>query len=89
MNKIDNTINTAWNFTAEVFYLPKPAHALTTIKLLKISTSKQLFIKYKLCFTVEQALIHETAGLLLAGHSVPRASIGFGINLQSPISDRR
>jgi hypothetical protein len=32
----------------------------TTIKLLKTSTSKQL---YKLCFTVEQPLIHETAGL--------------------------
>jgi hypothetical protein len=33
----------------------------TTIKLSKISTSKQLL--YKLCFTVEQPLIHEIAGL--------------------------
>jgi hypothetical protein len=33
----------------------------TTIKLSKTSTSKQLL--YKLCFTVEQPLIHETAGL--------------------------
>jgi hypothetical protein len=37
----------------------------TTIKLsnkdINIKTSKQLL--YKLCFTVEQPLIHETAGL--------------------------
>jgi hypothetical protein len=33
----------------------------TTIKLSKTSKSKQLL--YKLCFTVEQPLIHETAGL--------------------------
>jgi hypothetical protein len=43
-------------------HLPKPAqqrlnyHSKTTT-----STSKQLL--YKLCFTVEQPLIHETAGL--------------------------
>jgi hypothetical protein len=33
----------------------------TTIKLSKTSKSKQLL--YKLCFTVEQPLIHETADL--------------------------
>jgi hypothetical protein len=33
----------------------------TTIKLSKTSTSKELL--YKLCFTVEQPLIHEIAGL--------------------------
>jgi hypothetical protein len=32
-----------------------------TIKLSKTSTSKQLL--YKLCFTVEQPLVHEAAGL--------------------------
>jgi hypothetical protein len=36
-------------------------HNDSIIKNINIKTSKQLL--YKLCFTVEQPLIHETAGL--------------------------
>jgi hypothetical protein len=35
----------------------------TTIKLSKTSASKHQNNYYKLCFTVERPLIHETAGL--------------------------
>jgi hypothetical protein len=52
----------AWNFTTQKFTLTETG--TTTIKIIKdinIKTSKQLL--YKLCFTVEQPLIHETAGL--------------------------
>jgi hypothetical protein len=60
MNKTDkNKASTAWHFTTEMFTLTQTG--TTTIKLSKTSTSKQLL--YKLCFTVEQQLIHETAGL--------------------------
>jgi hypothetical protein len=51
-------MHAAWNFTTEMFTLTQTG--ATTIKLLKTPTSKQLL---QTCFTVEQPLIHETAGL--------------------------
>ena len=63
MNKTDKTKQIRHGILLlKCLHLPKPAqqrlnyHSKTTT-----STSKQLL--YKLCFTVEQPLIHETAGL--------------------------
>ena len=65
MNKTDNTKQVRHGILLlNCLHLPKPAHTTTIkfyIKDINIKTSKQLL--YKLCFTVEQPLIHETAGL--------------------------
>jgi hypothetical protein len=65
MNKTDNTKQVRHGILLlNCLHLPKPAYTITIkfyIKDINIKTSKQLL--YKLCFTVEQPLIHETAGL--------------------------
>jgi hypothetical protein len=66
MNKTDNTkqVRHVLDFTTEMFTLTLIQTGTATIKLSK-TTSKQLL--YKLCFTVEQPLIHKTAGLFKSG----------------------
>ena len=63
MNKTDSTKQVRHGILLLKFTLTQTS--TTTIKLSKTSTStstsKQLL--YKLCFTVEQPLIHETVGL--------------------------
>jgi hypothetical protein len=64
MNKTDNT-KQAWHgiLLLKCLHLPKPAQQRLKYKAkdISIKTSKQLL--YTPCFTVEQPLIHETAGL--------------------------
>jgi hypothetical protein len=65
MNKTDNTKQVRHGILLlKCLHLPKPAQQRLNYqspKDINIKTSKQLL--YKLCFTVEQSLIHETAGL--------------------------
>ena len=64
MNKTDNT-KQAWHgiLLLKCLHLPKPAQQRLKYKVkdISIKTSKQLL--YTPCFTVEQPLIRETAGL--------------------------
>jgi hypothetical protein len=63
MNKTDNTKQVQHGILTVKKMFKLTQTGTTTIKLSKKSTSKHQLL-YKLCFTVEQPLVHETAGLL-------------------------